>query len=399
MKILFVDDDQGLLDQAKYVLEKENDDFEVIPIQSSDEALEYLNNNSADIIISDYKMPGMDGIDLLKKIREREDDIPFIIFTGKGREEVAMKALNLGANRYFRKGGDPISQYEVLAQAIIKEINHYRAKKDREKVVSEIDLIKKKYRTLFDNINMPSVVVDKNEKIVIANRSFEKLTKYSRKELEKKKDWFRFINDKDKDKIKKIHDLRNIDEKMAKKGYNFELVDKYGELSKCYATFTHIPESEESLIYILDLLNLSDIESELMDVGQLIFKDGLDEIQGHIQSFSQELFEGDTLKKSIKDWCLEEILVMLIDNQGGASGKELMTLLNETFIVELSSSTVYPKLHELEERGVLKVHKHVRTKEYSIKDEDSTNDMIHSKIKQLYGMYLILRLLMLERDE
>jgi len=41
---------------------------------------------------------------------------------------------------------------------------------------------------------------------------------------------------------------------------------------------------------------------------------------------------------------------MLIDNQGGASGKELMTLLNETFIVELSSRTVYPKLHELEER-------------------------------------------------
>ncbi|KXB06817.1 hypothetical protein AKJ52_01530 [candidate division MSBL1 archaeon SCGC-AAA382C18] len=76
-----------------------------------------------DGVVSDYQMPGKDGLDLLKILREdKESDIPFIIFTGKGREDVAIEALNLGADRYLQKGGSPKSQYGVLAHAIKQEI-------------------------------------------------------------------------------------------------------------------------------------------------------------------------------------------------------------------------------------------------------------------------------------
>ena len=62
-----------------------------------------------DAVILDYQMPETNGIDFLKLIRSRDDPIPFILFTGRGREEVVIEALNSGADFYLQKGGDPSS--------------------------------------------------------------------------------------------------------------------------------------------------------------------------------------------------------------------------------------------------------------------------------------------------
>jgi len=59
-------------------------------------------------------MPETNGIDFLKLIRSRDDPIPFILFTGRGREEVVIEALNSGADFYLQKGGDPSSQFKEL---------------------------------------------------------------------------------------------------------------------------------------------------------------------------------------------------------------------------------------------------------------------------------------------
>ena len=73
-----------------------------------------------DVIISDYQMPGMSGLDLLKALKAGHNDVPFILFTGKGREEVAMEAINNGADFYLQKGGNPIVQFQELKNAIVK---------------------------------------------------------------------------------------------------------------------------------------------------------------------------------------------------------------------------------------------------------------------------------------
>lgn len=126
MKILFVDDEPDILEQSRIFLSKEDGRLEIETSTSAEEALNLLNKEEYDAIVSDYQMPEIDGLDFLRIVRgERESDIPFIIFTGKGREEVAMEALNLGADRYLQKGGDPKSQYGVLAQAIVQEVNHW----------------------------------------------------------------------------------------------------------------------------------------------------------------------------------------------------------------------------------------------------------------------------------
>ncbi len=393
MKILFIDDDQGLLDQAKYVLEREDDDFEVIPVQYSEDAFELLKKEEIDIIIADYKMPGIDGIELLKKIRQEGDEIPFIMFTGKGREEIAMEALNLGADRYLKKGGDPIAQYKVLAQAIKQEVSHKKTEMSIREMKTELESFKERYKALFECLKIPLLIIDGEGKIVLANKRFSDISKYRREELEGKKNWFQFVEKDDVERVKKIHRLKEIDKDLGQRGYKFYFVDKYGRSNIFYVTISEISGSEKSFIALTDLSGFDSITQELDTLAHLFLKDDFEDIKQHIGSLMKELFEGNSFKNSIKNWCLEETLILLIDIKNGASGKELMSLLNETFLMDLSSSIVYPKLHDLEERGILEVYEHIRTKEYKIKDEEKAKKLVQDKIMQLFGVYTIVRLL------
>lgn len=140
MRVLFVDDEEGLLDQAKLFLERMDYDFNIDTVRSAKDALDLLGEEDHDAIISDYQMPSIDGLEFLKIIRkERNKDIPFIIFTGKGREEVAIKALNFGADRYIQKGGSPKSQYGILAEAINQEVRRHKIENKLELTQYSVD--------------------------------------------------------------------------------------------------------------------------------------------------------------------------------------------------------------------------------------------------------------------
>jgi CheY-like chemotaxis protein len=119
--ILYVDDEPMLLELARLFLEKTGD-FCVDTVTSATEALDILAKTSYDCIISDYQMPEMDGIVFLKAFRSKGNVAPFIIFTGKGREEVVIEALNNGADFYLQKGGDPKSQFVELAHKVRQAI-------------------------------------------------------------------------------------------------------------------------------------------------------------------------------------------------------------------------------------------------------------------------------------
>lgn len=87
---------------------------------SVEEATQKMKEKIYDAVISDYMLPRKDGLEFLKELRGNGKKIPFIIFTGKGGEEVAVKALNLGADRYFNKIGDPETVYSELPHGIRK---------------------------------------------------------------------------------------------------------------------------------------------------------------------------------------------------------------------------------------------------------------------------------------
>jgi CheY-like chemotaxis protein len=83
--VLYVDDEPDLLAITKLFLEKKGE-FAVYTAPSVENGFQILDENLIDVIVSDYQMPGMSGIDFLKKFRSLPDDRPFILFTGRGRE-------------------------------------------------------------------------------------------------------------------------------------------------------------------------------------------------------------------------------------------------------------------------------------------------------------------------
>ncbi len=146
MRVLFVDDEPELLEQAKLFLEKDDDLLEIKTATSAEEGLDLIEDESYDAVVSDYQMPGLNGLEFLKILRgDMEVDLPFIVFTGKGREEVAMEALNLGADHYLQKRGFPEAQYKALANVVIKEIK-------RKKSESALQESQRRLSTLLKNL-------------------------------------------------------------------------------------------------------------------------------------------------------------------------------------------------------------------------------------------------------
>ena len=108
--ILLVDDEFSLLHVGRIYLER-TPGISVTIADSGASVLWELETRTFYAIVSDYQMPEMDGITFLQEVRSRSRTLPFILFTGRGREDVVIKALNYGADYHLQKGGDPKSQY------------------------------------------------------------------------------------------------------------------------------------------------------------------------------------------------------------------------------------------------------------------------------------------------
>jgi PAS domain S-box-containing protein len=117
IRVLHVDDEPDFADLAGTFLEREDDRFVVETATSADEGADRLDTGAFDCVVSDYDMPGRNGIEFLDAIREDYPDLPFILYTGKGSEEVASEAISAGVTDYLQKGSGS-EQYELLANRI-----------------------------------------------------------------------------------------------------------------------------------------------------------------------------------------------------------------------------------------------------------------------------------------
>ncbi len=170
IKTLVVDDEPTLLDLTKIFLEG-HQDIEVVVASSAHEALSRIGLEEIDVVVSDYQMPSMSGLQLLKAMKDRNCDLPFILFTGKGRESVAVDALNLGASYYLQKGGDPKAQFTELANMIRRSDESRRAKR----LLTESE---NRFRNLVQNSSDFITILDKNGIVVYSSSSIERILGY-----------------------------------------------------------------------------------------------------------------------------------------------------------------------------------------------------------------------------
>ncbi len=189
-KVIHVDDDPAFLKIAKECLEMQGG-FQVEAAGCVEEAMDKLGKEEYDAIVSDYQTPGKNGLEFLKELRDEDNDIPFIIFTGKGKEELAVKALNLGADGYFDKHGDAETVYCELAHGILLVVEKRKAKM---KALSE----EERLRAVLSSSPDAITVSDLNGNIVDCNEAAVKLAGISSKESIIGKNSFEFISEKDR---------------------------------------------------------------------------------------------------------------------------------------------------------------------------------------------------------
>ncbi|MFB6256571.1 MAG: CheF family chemotaxis protein [Haloplanus sp.] len=120
--VLLVDDDPDDLEMSELFLKRQSDRFGIERATSAAGGLDHLADGSTDCVVSDFDMPGTDGIEFLQAVRERHPNLPFILFTGQGSERVAKQAIIDDVTDYVEKGVGT-NQYAVLAQRIRKAVD------------------------------------------------------------------------------------------------------------------------------------------------------------------------------------------------------------------------------------------------------------------------------------
>ena len=249
--VLHVDDDRSLLDLSKTFLEQESDLLSVHTEVSGEDALGYLQANTVDCIVSDHDMPGYNGIELLEQVRETYPDLPFILYTGKGSEEVASKAISAGVTDYLQKETGT-EQYSILANRITNVVEQDHAQRALEASRERLSL-------LIEQSPLGIIEHDSEMNIVRLNETGEDILGYTEAEL-RGETWEKIVTKDSYESVDEVTDAlvdggggyHSIDENVRKDGehivceyHNRVITDEEGDVVSVLSLFKDITERKE----------------------------------------------------------------------------------------------------------------------------------------------------------
>jgi len=251
IRVLHVDDDPDLADVAATFLEREDDRFDIEAATSASEGLDRLAVGDFDCVISDYEMPGRNGIEFLRAVRSEYPDLPFILYTGKGSEAVASDAISAGVTDYLQKESGT-SQYAVLANRIGNAVEQYRAK-------HEVEASQKRLSLFFEQSPLGVIEWDDEFDVARVNDAAEDILGYPEAELVGRS-WEAIVPESDREQVGDVvEDLleaeggfHSVNENVRKGGerivcewHNRVVTDDSGETIAIFSQFRDITGRKE----------------------------------------------------------------------------------------------------------------------------------------------------------
>ncbi|MCP3899241.1 MAG: response regulator [Desulfobacteraceae bacterium] len=256
--ILTIDDEYYIRQSIKAYLEDFG--FIIFEAENGKKGLEIFNSNKIDLILLDLRMPEMNGLEVLKIVKEQSPDTPVIVASGTGNISSVVEALHLGASDYILK---PIEDMDVLYHSVTKSLAESQLKKENkiyqgrlEELVKErtkeLEESEKRYKTIFEYTGTAAVILEPDYTISMVNSKFCKIVGLKKSEIEWEKKWHDFVADKHKDVIIQYNDQKNKNNKYKIDHHEIILINKDGSKKYTYATIAVLPGINKITVSLLD---------------------------------------------------------------------------------------------------------------------------------------------------
>jgi PAS domain S-box-containing protein len=252
IRLLHVDDEPDFPETAAVLLERELDGHTVETAPNAEAGLACLEAGAFDCVVSDYDMPGRSGVEFLEAVRERYGDLPFVLFTGKGSEEVASAAISAGVTDYLQKGSGT-DQYAILANRIENAVEHYRSQQNLEENRRRLSLF-------IEQSPLGVVGYDESFTIATVNGAAEEILGYDADELADgtwkpfvPEEYYRHVAAVERELLSDKGGYHSRNENVRKDGerivcewHNRVVTDEDGEVVSVFSLFRDVTEEHEA---------------------------------------------------------------------------------------------------------------------------------------------------------
>ena len=249
-RVLHVDDDPAFADLTATYLDRIDESIEVSTETSATAALDVLADERIDCVVSDYDMPEMDGLEFLDRVRERDPDVPFVLFTGKGSEEIASEAISAGVTDYIQK--EPGSDgFTVLANRVRNAIDQHRSEQ-------AFSASQERLSRFIDQSPLGTIEYDDRFRVVRVNAAAESILGYDASELVGGT-WMPIVPDDEERTVAEVErqlldnkgGFRSVNENVRADGerircswHNQVVTDDDGEVISIFSQFEDITDRE-----------------------------------------------------------------------------------------------------------------------------------------------------------
>ncbi len=248
LRILMLEDVAADAELVEHQLQRGGILFSSKRVDTKEGFLKELRDFSPDLILADYSLPQFDGMSALAIAQEQSPEVPFILITGTMGEEFAIEILKKGATDYVLK--QRLSRLVPSVKRALREVEEKIELKRAEEALRDSE---EKYRVVFENTGTATIIFEEDMTITLINKESEKLSGYSKEEVEGKKRWTEFVSKDDLEKMREYHILRRADPGSVPKNYEFRMIDRHGNVKNIFLTIDMIPGTKKSIASLLDI--------------------------------------------------------------------------------------------------------------------------------------------------